>query len=130
MRKLLRHFPASVTYPVALAFLACAEVLIRLGGPHENLSLALLLGVCTTLPLTFVLGADRALPARAGAAVAVTSAGVLALAPFRTLTLAGWRPSWPRCTGWDGRGRPGSAECSSCRMSCWLSSVRTTSPPG
>ncbi|MFD5763590.1 hypothetical protein ACFWIZ_52885, partial [Streptomyces sp. NPDC127044] len=88
VRKLLRHFPASVTYPVALAFLACAEVLIRLGGPHENLSLALLLGVCTTLPLTFVLGADRALPARAGAAVALTSAGLLARAPFRTITRA------------------------------------------
>ncbi|MFD6997318.1 hypothetical protein ACFWA5_13785 [Streptomyces mirabilis] len=49
VRKLLRHFPASVTYPVALALLACAEVLIRLGGLRENLSLALLLGVCTTL---------------------------------------------------------------------------------
>jgi signal transduction histidine kinase len=89
VRKLLRRFPASVTYPVALALLACAEVLIRLGGLRENLSLALLLGVCTTLPLTFVLGAGRPLPVRAGAAVAATSAGVLALAPFRALTLAG-----------------------------------------
>ncbi|MFD4528768.1 sensor histidine kinase [Streptomyces sp. NPDC058470] len=85
----LRRFPAPVTYPVALALLACAEVLLRVVSLRENLALALLLGVCTTLPLTFVLGADRAMVVRAGAAVAVTSAGVLALTPFRALTLAG-----------------------------------------
>ncbi|MCX5561006.1 sensor histidine kinase [Streptomyces sp. NBC_00038] len=85
----VRRFPAPVTYPVALALLACAEVLLRAGSLREILALALLLGVCTTLPLTFVLGADRAVAVRAGAAVAVTSAGVLALTPFRALTLAG-----------------------------------------
>jgi signal transduction histidine kinase len=87
--KRVRRFPAPVTYPVALALLACAEVLLRIASLRENLALALLLGVCTTLPLTFVLGAERAVAVRAGAAVAVTATGVLALAPFRALTLAG-----------------------------------------
>lgn len=128
--KPVRRFPAPVTYPVALALLACAEVLVRLGSLRENLALALLLGVCTTLPLTFVLGTDRALAARAGAAVAVTSAGVLALAPFRALTLAGVVAQLARCTGSAGPGHPGSAGRSSCRTSCWPWSARTTSPPG
>ncbi|WP_369233058.1 sensor histidine kinase [Streptomyces sp. R21] len=78
-----------MAYAVGLALLACVEVLARAGSLRENLALALLLGVCTTLPLAFVFGPERALPVRGGAAVAVTAAGALALSPFRALTLAG-----------------------------------------
>ncbi|MFF1452354.1 sensor histidine kinase [Streptomyces sp. NPDC058274] len=85
----VRGLPAWVSYPGGLAVLACAEILARAGSLRENLGLALLLGLCSTLPLAFVLGTGRGAVARGGAAVAVTAAGVLALAPFRALTLAG-----------------------------------------
>ncbi|MGQ4389264.1 sensor histidine kinase [Streptomyces sp. SAS_270] len=83
------QLPSPVVYAVGLALLACVEVLARAGSLRENLSTALLLGLCTTLPLAFVFGVERVPVVRAGAAVALTAAGALALSPFRALTLAG-----------------------------------------
>ncbi|MFD5077167.1 sensor histidine kinase [Streptomyces sp. NPDC058371] len=98
----MRGLPAWVSYPGGLAVLACVEILARAGSLRENLGLALLLGLCTTLPLAFVLGTGRGAVARGGAAVAVTAAGVLALAPFRALTLAGVVAQLA-CVYWLGR---------------------------
>ncbi|MGW3424234.1 sensor histidine kinase [Streptomyces phaeochromogenes] len=78
-----------VVLSVGLAVLASAEILVRADGLRGNLALALLLALCTTLPVGFVLAPERGAPVRGTAAIALTTACVLALEPFRALTLAG-----------------------------------------
>ncbi|WP_306937726.1 sensor histidine kinase [Streptomyces phaeochromogenes] len=78
-----------VVLSVGLAVLASAEILVRAAGLRGNLALALLLALCTTLPVGFVLAPERGAPIRGTAAVALTTACVLALEPFRALTVAG-----------------------------------------
>jgi signal transduction histidine kinase len=67
-----------------LAVLSVAEGLVRSGSPHSSLAVVLVLALATTLPLAFVLGGGRG--GRAGAAIAVSAACVLALVPFQALT--------------------------------------------
>ncbi|MEV2198127.1 sensor histidine kinase [Streptomyces phaeochromogenes] len=78
-----------VVLSVGLAVLAAVEILVRAAGLRGNLALALLLALCTTLPVGFVLAPERGAPIRGTAAIALTTACVLALEPFRALTLAG-----------------------------------------
>ncbi|MGA5451132.1 sensor histidine kinase [Streptomyces umbrinus] len=78
-----------VVLSVGLAVLASVEILVRAAGLRGNLALALLLALCTTLPVGFVLVPERGAPIRGTAAIALTTACVLALEPFRALTLAG-----------------------------------------
>ncbi|MFI1486520.1 sensor histidine kinase [Streptomyces sp. NPDC020747] len=78
-----------VVLSVGLAVLASAEILVRAAGLRGNLALALLLALCTTLPVGFVLAPERGARVRGAAAIALTTACVLALEPFRALTLAG-----------------------------------------
>ncbi|MEU9957458.1 histidine kinase [Streptomyces sp. NPDC050982] len=72
-----------------LAVIASVEILVRAAGLRGNLALAVLLALCTTLPVGFVLAPERRAPVRGTAAIALTTACVLALEPFRALTLAG-----------------------------------------
>ncbi|MFD3381046.1 MULTISPECIES: sensor histidine kinase [unclassified Streptomyces] len=81
------HSP--VVLSVGLAGLAAVEILVRAAGLRGNLALAVLLALCTTLPVGFVLAPERGAPIRGTAAIALTTACVLALEPFRALTLAG-----------------------------------------
>ncbi|MEU8864302.1 sensor histidine kinase [Streptomyces umbrinus] len=78
-----------VVLSVGLAVLASVEILVRAAGLRGNLALALLLALCTTLPVGFVLVPERGAPIRGTAAIALTTSCVLALEPFRALTLAG-----------------------------------------
>ncbi|MEU9895739.1 sensor histidine kinase [Streptomyces phaeochromogenes] len=78
-----------VVLSVGLAVLASVEILVRADGLRGNLALALLLALCTTLPLGFVLAPERGTPIRGTAAIALTTACALALEPFLALTLAG-----------------------------------------
>ncbi|WP_328691629.1 histidine kinase [Streptomyces phaeochromogenes] len=78
-----------VVLSVGLAVLASVEILVRADGLRGNLALALLLALCTTLPMGFVLAPERGAPVRGTAAIALTTACALALEPFRALTLAG-----------------------------------------
>ncbi|MFD3311286.1 sensor histidine kinase [Streptomyces sp. NPDC058694] len=78
-----------VVLSVGLAGLASVEILVRAAGLRGNLALAVLLALCTTLPVGFVLAPERGAPIRGTAAIALTTACVLALEPFRALTLAG-----------------------------------------
>ncbi|MGX1907921.1 sensor histidine kinase [Streptomyces phaeochromogenes] len=78
-----------VVLSVGLAVLAAVEILVRAAGLRGNLALALLLALCTTLPVGFVLAPERGAPVRGTAAIALTTTCVLALEPFRALTLAG-----------------------------------------
>ncbi|QQM46684.1 sensor histidine kinase [Streptomyces liliifuscus] len=78
-----------VVLSVGLAVLASVEILVRAAGLRGNLALAVLLALCTTLPVGFVLAPERGAPIRGTAAIALTTACVLALEPFRALTLAG-----------------------------------------
>ncbi|MCT9080819.1 sensor histidine kinase [Streptomyces fulvoviolaceus] len=77
--------------PVVLAGLSVGEILIRDSGPHtgprSGLAAVLLLALATTLPLGFVLRAERV--ARGVAAVGLSAACVLALVSFRAPTAAG-----------------------------------------
>ncbi|WP_307131275.1 sensor histidine kinase [Streptomyces aurantiacus] len=78
-----------VVLSVGLALLACAEVLVRTAGLRGNLALSVLLALCTTLPVVFVLAPERRADTRNAAAIALTIACVLALESFHALTLAG-----------------------------------------
>ena len=71
----------------ALAVLAAGETLVRGPGPHGNLAAVLLLALATTLPLAFVLRGGGL--GRAGTALALSAACVLALVPFHALTAGG-----------------------------------------
>ncbi|MFG2789345.1 sensor histidine kinase [Streptomyces sp. NPDC048419] len=62
-------------------------MLVRGVGPHGDLAAVLLLTLATTLPLVFVLRSDGI--GRAGTALALSAACVLALVPFRALTSGG-----------------------------------------
>ncbi|OIJ95265.1 hypothetical protein [Streptomyces colonosanans] len=73
--------------PAILALLSVGEVLVRGGDLRGGFAAVLLLAPATTLPLFFVLGSERV--ARAGAALGLSAAGVLALVPFGALTVAG-----------------------------------------
>ncbi|MFI6657203.1 sensor histidine kinase [Streptomyces sp. NPDC050523] len=77
----------AVTVGCALAAVAAGETLVRGAGPHGNLAAVLLLTLATTLPLAFVLRSEGI--GRAGTALALSAACVLALVPFRALTAAG-----------------------------------------
>ncbi|MEU6258835.1 sensor histidine kinase [Streptomyces sp. NPDC047043] len=68
-----------------LALLSVGEGLVRSGDPSSSLAVVLLLALATTLPLALVLGAGRG--SRVGAAIALSAACVLALVPFRALTV-------------------------------------------
>ena len=78
-----------VVLSVGLAVLASVEILVRADGLRGNLALALLLALCTTLPVGFILAPERGAPVRGTAAIALTTACALALEPFLALTLAG-----------------------------------------
>ncbi|MEU5699725.1 sensor histidine kinase [Streptomyces aurantiacus] len=78
-----------VVLSVGLALLACVEVLVRTAGLRGNLALSVLLALCTTLPVVFVLAPERRADTRNAAAIALTTACVLALESFHALTLAG-----------------------------------------
>lgn len=67
----------------AAAVLAVAETVARGGSPRVSLPVALLLCLCTTLPL----GLQRTYPA--AVAVAVSAATLLSLVPFQSLTVTG-----------------------------------------
>jgi len=73
--------------PAVLAVLSVGEVLVRGGDPRGGYVAVLLLAPATTLPLFFVLGAERV--TRVGAAIGLSAAGVLSLVPFGELTVAG-----------------------------------------
>ncbi|MFE7171872.1 sensor histidine kinase [Streptomyces sp. NPDC057616] len=77
----------AVAVGCALAVLAAGETLVRGPGPHGNLAAVLLLALATTLPLVFVLRGDGL--GRAGTALALSAACVLALVPFHALTAGG-----------------------------------------
>ncbi|WP_413759082.1 sensor histidine kinase [Streptomyces sp. MMBL 11-3] len=78
-----------VALSAGLALFGCAEIVVRSAGLRGNLALSVLLALCTTLPVGFVLAPERGTGARTAAAIALTTACVLALEPFHTLTLAG-----------------------------------------
>ncbi|GGJ57678.1 sensor histidine kinase [Streptomyces brasiliensis] len=73
--------------PLALAVLAVTEVLVRGGDARGGFATVLLLALASTLPLALVLGAEGV--TRAGATLTVSGCGVLALVPFRALTVGG-----------------------------------------
>ncbi|OIJ68010.1 sensor histidine kinase [Streptomyces mangrovisoli] len=90
--------------PFGLALLSLGEVLLRGSAAPGTLAAVLLLALATTLPLALVLGSEGAVRATAG--VALSGGGVLALEPFRALTLAGL-VAQPLCVYVLGRaGRP------------------------
>ncbi|WP_405869157.1 sensor histidine kinase [Streptomyces sp. NBC_00005] len=76
--------------PAVLAGLSVCEVLVRSSGPHigprSGLAAVLLLAVAAPLPLALVLRSERV--ARGAAALGLSGACVLALVPFRSLTVA------------------------------------------
>ncbi|WAU84695.1 histidine kinase [Streptomyces sp. Qhu-G9] len=76
-------------FSVGLALLACVEILVRAAGLRGNLALAVLLTLCTTLPVGLLLAPERGTGTRNAAAIALTTACVLALEPFHVLTLSG-----------------------------------------
>ncbi|WP_406735167.1 sensor histidine kinase [Streptomyces sp. NBC_01108] len=86
-RRIALSFDGPVVAAVALGLLAAVESAGRAGAGQPDLPLtlplAILLGLCTTLPLALL----RVHPA--AAATAVTAASLLALAGYRDLTLAG-----------------------------------------
>ncbi|MER6135856.1 sensor histidine kinase [Streptomyces sp. NPDC001815] len=78
-----------LVFSVGLALLACVEILVRAAGLRGNLALAVLLTLCTTLPVGLLLAPERGAGTRHAAAIALTTACVLALEPFHVLTLSG-----------------------------------------
>ncbi|MFI5674678.1 sensor histidine kinase [Streptomyces cellulosae] len=73
--------------PAVPVVLAVGEVLVREGGTGGNLAVVLLLALAGTSPLAFVVGGERGF--RVPAALALSLGCVLALVPFRALTLGG-----------------------------------------
>ncbi|MFJ1971646.1 sensor histidine kinase [Streptomyces sp. NPDC087903] len=73
--------------PAVLAVLSVGEAQVRGDGMAGGVAVVLLLALGSTLPLALVLGAERV--TRAGAALTLSTVGVLALLPFRTLTVGG-----------------------------------------
>ncbi|MFC8514917.1 sensor histidine kinase [Streptomyces sp. NPDC057257] len=82
----LRSARSPIGVSAGLALLAVGEGLLRSGDPGSSLAVVLLLALATTLPLVFVLGGGRERSRGVGAG-AVSAACVLALVPFRALTL-------------------------------------------
>ncbi|WP_308402963.1 histidine kinase [Streptomyces sp. BV286] len=78
-----------LVFSAGLALLACVEILVRAAGLRGNLALAVLLTLCTTLPVGLLLAPERGAGTRNAAAIALTTACVLALEPFHVLTLSG-----------------------------------------
>ncbi|MFC8200046.1 sensor histidine kinase [Streptomyces sp. NPDC057298] len=78
-----------LVFSVGLALLACVEILVRAAGLRGNLALAVLLTLCTTLPVGLLLAPERGAGTRNAAAIALTTACVLAMEPFHVLTLSG-----------------------------------------
>ena len=83
MRSLRRISDAPESLVSAAAVLAVAETVARGGSAQVSLPVALLLCLCTTLPL----GLQRTYPA--ATAVAVSAATLLSLVPFQSLTVTG-----------------------------------------
>lgn len=83
LRLLRRISDAPESLVAAAAVLAVAETVARGGSRHVSLPVALLLCLCTTLPL----GLQRTYPA--AAAVAASAATLLSLVPFQSLTVSG-----------------------------------------
>lgn len=83
MRPLRRISDAPESLVAAAAVLAVAETVARGGSAQVSLPVALLLCLCTTLPL----GLQRTYPA--ATAVAVSAATLLSLVPFQSLTVTG-----------------------------------------
>ncbi|MFD9443288.1 sensor histidine kinase [Streptomyces sp. NPDC060006] len=78
-----------LVFSVGLALLACVEILVRAAGLRGNLALAVLLTLCTTLPVGLLLAPERGAGTRNAAAIALTTACILAMEPFHVLTLSG-----------------------------------------
>ncbi|WP_329321939.1 sensor histidine kinase [Streptomyces sp. NBC_01262] len=83
LRPLRRISDAPESLVAAAAVLAVAETVARGGSAQVSLPVALLLCLCTTLPL----GLQRTYPA--ATAVAVSAATLLSLVPFQSLTVTG-----------------------------------------
>ena len=84
LRPLRRISDAPESLVAAAAVLAVAETVARGGSAQVSLPVALLLCLCTTLPL----GLQRTYPA--ATAVAVSAATLLSLVPFQSLTVTGF----------------------------------------